>query len=162
MAKVYFLLGGNLFDREKYLSDAIQQMISRLGVLVCSSNIYETEPWGFEHELNFLNQVVIIKTCLPPLEILDITQQIERDLGRIRKKNQYSERTIDIDILFYEDEIIASDRLIIPHPRIQERLFALAPMSDVAPDFVHPRLGKSIKDLLSICPDPLKVKKFRP
>jgi 2-amino-4-hydroxy-6-hydroxymethyldihydropteridine diphosphokinase len=136
-------------------------MILKLGVLVCSSNIYETEPWGFEHEFNFLNQVVVIESCLSATDILDITQQIEKDLGRIRKKNQYSERTIDIDILFYGDEIISSDRLIIRHPRIQERLFALTPMFDVAADFIHPRLAKSIKDLLSICPDQMKVKKFK-
>ncbi|WP_372755035.1 2-amino-4-hydroxy-6-hydroxymethyldihydropteridine diphosphokinase [Labilibaculum sp.] len=161
MAKVYFLLGGNLSEREKYLSDAIQQMVSKLGVLVASSSIYETEPWGFVHELNFLNQVVVIETCIAPLDILDVTQQIEKDLGRVRKKNQYSERTIDIDMLFYEDKIISSERLIVPHPRIQERLFALVPMLDVAADLIHPVLEKSIRQLHELCADSMEVKKYR-
>jgi len=161
MARVYFLMGGNLGDREQILADAIARMSSAIGQFVCVSSIYETEPWGFEHELNFLNQVLVLNSDLTGIEILDITQQIETDLGRIRKKKQYSERTIDIDILFYGDQIISSDKLKIPHPRIQERLFALIPMMDVAPDFIHPVKMKSIEKLLANCPDKMEVKKYR-
>ncbi|PKQ62540.1 2-amino-4-hydroxy-6-hydroxymethyldihydropteridine diphosphokinase [Labilibaculum filiforme] len=161
MARVYFLLGGNLDNREEILSEAISRMKLRIGECTASSFIYETEPWGFEHEQNFLNQVVVIETRLEGLEILDITQQIEKELGRVRKKNQYSERTIDIDILFYGDKIIATDRLVVPHPRIQERLFALVPLLDVAPEFLHPIINKSIKELHATCLDTMEVKKFK-
>ncbi len=161
MERVYFLLGGNLDDRERILSEAISKMKLEIGELVDCSSIYETEPWGFEHELNFLNQVVVIETELEAKEILDVTQQIEKDLGRVRKKDQYSERTIDIDILFYGDQIISTDRLVVPHPRVQERLFALIPMLDVAPELIHPIEMKSIRELHAVCPDKMEVKKFK-
>lgn len=161
MARVYFLLGGNLGDREKILSRAIKKMVGQIGSLVQSSSIYETEPWGFSHELNFLNQVVVLESNLKAIKILDLTQEIEKDLGRVRKKNQYSERTIDIDILFYDEDIILSERLRVPHPRIQERMFALMPMMDVGADFIHPVIGKSIKELLVNCSDKMEVKKFK-
>lgn len=161
MARVYFLLGGNLGDREQILSEAIKRMNKEVGSLVITSAIYETEPWGFDHELNFLNQVVVVESELKAIQILDITQGIEKELGRIRKKSQYSERTIDIDILFYGEERIVSERLIVPHPRIQERRFALIPMMDVGEDLVHPIIGKSIKELLLDCPDKMEVKKYQ-
>lgn len=161
MAKVYFLLGGNLDDREKILSEAISKMRIEVGEVINISSIYETEPWGFEHEFNFLNQVVVLESKLSAIKILDRTQQIEKDLGRVRKKNQYSERTIDIDILFYEDLVIYTDRLIIPHPRMQERAFALVPLLDVAGDLIHPVELKSIKELYANCSDQMNVKKFK-
>lgn len=161
MVRVYFLMGGNLGDREQILTDAIAKMSSTIGEFVCVSSIYETEPWGFKHELNFLNQVLVLNTKLSAIKILDITQQIEKDLGRLRTKNQYSERTIDIDILFYGDQIISTNRLEVPHSRIQERLFALIPMLDVAPNLIHPVKMKSIKELLASCPDKMEVKKYK-
>ncbi len=161
MAKVYFLLGGNLGDREQILSNAIEKMNNAIGSVVDCSAIYETEPWGFDHELNFLNQVVVVNSDLEAIQILDITQGIEKDLGRIRKKNQYSARTIDIDILFYGEERIVSERLEVPHPRFQERMFALLPMMDVREDLIHPVIGKSIKELLEDCPDKMEVKKYK-
>ncbi len=161
MARVYFLLGGNLDNREMILSEAISKMKLVIGELVSSSSIYETEPWGFEHEQNFLNQVVVFSSKLSAIKILDRTQQIEKDLGRIRKENQYSERTIDIDILFYDDQIISAERLIVPHPKIQERLFALIPLLDVASDLIHPVELKSIKELHDECADKMEVKKFK-
>ena len=161
MARVYFLLGGNLGDREQILNNAIEMMSKSIGSLVMTSAIYETEPWGFTHELNFLNQVVVLDSELEAIQILDLTQNIEKELGRIRKKNQYSERTIDIDILFYGEEKILTDRLEVPHPRIQERLFALIPMMDVGEDLVHPVIGKSIKELMIECPDKMEVKKYK-
>jgi len=161
MAKIYFLLGGNLNNRERILSEAILKMRLEIGEMISASFLYETEPWGFEHEQNFLNQVVVFESELPAIKILDTTQQIEKDLGRVRKKNQYSERTIDIDILFYEDQIISTDRLVVPHPGIQERLFALVPLLDVAPDLIHPIELKSIKELHAQCLDKMEVKKFK-
>ena len=161
MTRVYFLLGGNLGDREQILREAIEKMSKDVGTVVKVSAIYETEPWGFHHELNFLNQVVVLDSDLEAIEILNLTQSIEKDLGRIRKKNQYSERTIDIDILFYGEERIASERLEVPHPRIQERMSALMPMMDVGEDLVHPVIGKTIKELLADCPDKMEVKKYK-
>lgn len=161
MARVYFLLGGNLNNRERILSEAILKMKLKIGELISASSLYETEPWGFKHEQNFLNQVVVFNSKLSAIEILDRTQQIEKDLGRVRKKNQYSERTIDVDILFYEDQIISTDRLVVPHPGIQERLFVLVPLLDVAPDLIHPIELKSVKELHAKCPDKMEVKKFK-
>ena len=160
MTRVYFLLGGNIGNREIILSEAIEKMTNQLGTLVQDSALYETEPWGFIHEQNFLNQVVVFDSELSALDILDKTQIIEKELGRVRKTTQYCERTIDIDILFYGDECIENQRLSIPHPRIQERLFALYPLEELIPDFIHPILKKTIKQLKDECPDKLKVNKF--
>ncbi len=160
MTRVYFLLGGNIGDREELLSEAIRKMTNQLGKYVQASALYETEPWGFTHEQNFLNQVVVFDSELPALDILDKTQTIEKELGRVRKTTQFCERTIDIDILFYGDECIENERLSVPHPRIQERSFALYPLEELIPDFIHPILKKSIKQLKNECPDKLQVKKF--
>ncbi len=160
MARVYFLLGGNIGNREELLSEAIRKMTNQLGKYVQASALYETEPWGFTHEQNFLNQVVVFDSELPALDILDKTQTIEKELGRVRKTTQFCERTIDIDILFYGDECIENERLSVPHPRIQERSFALYPLEELIPDFIHPILKKSIKQLKNECPDKLQVKKF--
>ena len=160
MTRVYFLLGGNIGNREELLSEAIRKMTNQLGKHVQSSALYETEPWGFTHEQNFLNQVVVFDSELAALDILDKTQAIEKELGRVRKTTQYCERTIDIDILFYGDECIENERLSVPHPRIQERSFALYPLEELIPEFIHPILKKSIKQLKEECTDKLKVNKF--
>lgn len=161
MAKVYFLIGGNLGDREQILDQSINLMQDKIGSLVQLSPIYETEPWGFEHEQNFLNQVVVLESDFAPLLVLDLCQDIEKKMGRVRKKNRYSERTIDIDILFYEDQIINSERLEIPHPRMKERKFALCPLKDVAEDFIHPVFQKSIAELFDECKDDSEIKKYK-
>ncbi len=160
MTRVYFLLGGNIGNREELLSEAIRKMTNQLGKCVQTSSLYETEPWGFTHEQNFLNQVVVFDSELAALDILDKTQAIEKELGRVRKTTQYCERTIDIDILFYGDERIENERLSVPHPRIQERSFALHPLAELIPEFIHPILKKSIKQLKEECSDELKVNKF--
>lgn len=160
MTRVYFLLGGNIGNREELLSKSIKKMTNQIGKFAQASALYETEPWGFTHEQNFLNQVVVFDSELTALDILDKTQAIEKELGRVRKTTQYCERTIDIDILFYGDECIENERLSIPHPRIQERSFALYPLEELIPKFIHPILKKSIKQLKDECPDELKVNKF--
>ncbi len=160
MTRVYFLLGGNIGNREELLSEAIRKMTNQLGKYIQSSSLYETEPWGFTHEQNFLNQVVIFDSELAALDILDKTQAIEKELGRVRKTTQYCERTIDIDILFYGDEQIENERLSVPHPRIQERSFALYPLKELIPEFIHPILKKSIKQLRNECTDELEINKF--
>ena len=160
MAKVYFLIGGNLGDREQILQSTIKTL-GNIGHVLNVSSIYETEPWGFDHEQNFLNQVVLVETNLLPEDVLNQAQEIEKSLGRIRKKNRYSERTIDIDILFYNDLIIETDRLEVPHPRLGERMFALAPLAEIAGEFLHPVFGKTIKEIKDSCTDTSEVTVLR-
>ncbi|MFA8434120.1 MAG: 2-amino-4-hydroxy-6-hydroxymethyldihydropteridine diphosphokinase [Marinifilaceae bacterium] len=157
MAKVYLLLGGNLGNRQEILNESIKRLEIALGKELIRSSFYETEPWGFEHDQNFLNQVVVLETAYSPREVLIRTQKIELDLGRVRGKQQYSERTIDIDILFYEDRVVDEPDLVIPHPRIAERMFALSPLVQIAEGLVHPVLGKTMQQLQKECPDQLKV-----
>lgn len=159
MNKLYLLLGGNLGDKRKIFSEAIGLLSNRVGEITTRSSIYETEPWGFESNDLFWNQVIEIATSLSPEEVLNQTQQIELELGRIRKANQYDSRLIDIDILFFDDLILNRENLILPHPRIQERKFALVPLCEIAPNLIHPVLLKSISQILEECNDPLKVEK---
>jgi 2-amino-4-hydroxy-6-hydroxymethyldihydropteridine diphosphokinase len=157
MASLYLLLGGNLGDKTKVFSDAQTRLHDRVGKITAQSALYETEPWGFESENLFWNQALEIITSLSPQEILRQTQQIELELGRIRKEDQYSSRVIDIDILFIDNQIISQSNLIVPHPRIQERKFALVPLCEIAPELIHPVFQKSIRQLLDECADQLKV-----
>lgn len=157
MFKVYLLLGGNLGDKPAIFAAAQEKLRSQLGNITSKSAIYETEPWGFESDDLFWNQVLEVDTRLSPGEVLEQTQLIEKELGRIRHKNRYESRLIDIDILFYGERVIQQKDLIIPHPRIQERKFTLAPLCEIAPNLVHPVLKKTIKQLLEECTDKLRV-----
>lgn len=156
MNKVFFSIGTNLANREQNLSNAIEQIIGQVGPLINVSSIYETKAWGVENQPDFLNQVLLVDTALSPRETLKTILQIEDDLGRVRTRKWFT-RLIDIDILFYEDFIIQEKDLIIPHPYIQERNFVLAPLVEIAPNFYHPVLKKSIADLYIDCKDPLPV-----
>ena len=157
MIRLYILLGGNLGDKQKVFSEARALLREQVGIITALSVVYETEPWGFESSDYFWNQVIEIVTGLSAAEVLLQTQHIELQLGRIRKEVQYNSRIIDIDILFYGDQVINSDDLIVPHPRIQERKFVLVPLHEIAPDLMHPVFHKTIRQLLEECPDPLKV-----
>lgn len=157
MIKLYILLGGNLGDKQKVLSEARIRLNKLLGKITAQSTVYETEPWGFESADLFWNQVLEISTSLSPKEVLRQTQQIELQMGRIRKESQYDSRIIDIDILFFGDKVIESENLIVPHPRIQERKFALVPLNEIAPGLMHPVIQKSIGQLLDECKDQLRV-----
>jgi len=160
MVEVYLLLGGNLGNRFQ-LQDIARDLIhSQIGRVDNESSFYETEPWGFTHEQNFLNKVVKISTLLKPEEVLDKIHEIESHLGRIRKKEQYSERTIDIDILFYGSEIIETERLNIPHLQFPNRKFAIAPMKEIAPNYIHPGLSKNITEIDTACKDSSIVQKL--
>jgi 2-amino-4-hydroxy-6-hydroxymethyldihydropteridine diphosphokinase len=157
MVKVYLLLGGNLGDKGKVFTEVRSKLNEQVGKITMQSSMYETEPWGFVSEDLFWNQVLEINTPLAPEVLLALTQRIESDLGRITKSELYVSRVIDIDILFYGDQIINLENLVVPHPRIQERKFALVPLCEIAPDMQHPVFHKSIRQLLDECADKLKV-----
>lgn len=153
MAVVYLGLGSNLGDRVGF----IQQATSLLGgdenvKIISTSSFYETEPVGFKTENWFVNAVVAISTTLYPYQLLNLCHRIELQLGRDRNKESgYNDRTIDIDILFYDDKIISDEengiKLSIPHEFVHERAFMLVPMLEIAPSFIHPVLNKSIADI---------------
>lgn len=157
MAKSYILLGGNLNDRKFYISSAIQLIKTLAGPVIEKSSLYETAPWGFENENMFLNQVVVVETYLEPADLFQTIVSIENQLGRTRNGSRFSSRTIDIDILFYEDRVISTESLTIPHPRIKERRFVLEPMCELNPQFIHPLEKTTMKELLDSCPDKLEV-----
>lgn len=159
MAKVYLLLGGNMGDKQKVFARATTLLAKRVGKITRRSSIYETEPWGFESDDLFWNQVLELEVDIPPLDVLDMTMEIEHKMGRRRNIHQYYSRVIDIDILFYDDQIVQFPLLVIPHPRIQERKFVLVPLDEIVPDMIHPRLHMSIHQLLSVCKDELKVER---
>ncbi len=145
---VYLLLGSNLGNREEILIKAIKLIDEKVGVIISQSNNYETKAWGKTDQPDFLNIAIGITTNMMPLEILEHTQAIEEQLGRVRIE-KWGARLIDIDIIFYEQEIIdIPNRLHVPHPLVQERVFALAPLVEIAPDFIHPVLQKTISTLL--------------
>ena len=161
MNRVYLQLGSNLDDRIGLLASATEKIVSGIGKLIARSSIYESEPWGFEAEQNFLNQVIVVETDLSPSKLLAAILEIEKSLGRIRSKGiGYQSRPIDIDILFFNEEVISSRNLDIPHPRIQERLFTLLPLGELDEGLVHPLLDKTIGQLLSECGDRGKVAIF--
>ena len=159
MIKLYLLLGGNLGDKSQVFKETTKLINEKVGKITRQSHIYETEPWGFESSDLFWNQVLELAVLISPQEVLNSTQQIEHQLGRTRAAQHYDSRIIDIDILFYGDQIISLENLTIPHPRIQDRKFALMPLNEIAPDLIHPVLQKSISQLLLECPDQLRVEK---
>lgn len=159
----YLLLGSNLDDRSALLQMAKEAIASNIGKITRTSSVYESEPWGFQSENHFLNQVIMIETTYRPSRILEEILTIETKLGRYRKDDQgYTSRSIDIDILFYNDEIITGDKLTIPHPKIPERMFVLLPLGEIDQSIIHPGSRKSISDLIRECPDTLSVYPYRP
>jgi 2-amino-4-hydroxy-6-hydroxymethyldihydropteridine diphosphokinase len=146
MATVYLGLGSNLGDREANLRRGLALLAGRINHLSASS-VYETEPWGYTEQPKFLNLTCRGETDLPPLEVLVFCQEVEREAGRT-PTFRYGPRVLDIDILAYGDQTFTSPELVIPHPRLEERAFVLAPLAELAPGWVHPTLGKSAAQLL--------------
>jgi len=147
--KYVLLLGSNLGDRHHYLAEARTRIDVKIGRIIRCSSIHETEPWGFDAESSFLNQAVLIETSLQPLEILDRIHLIEESLGRKRIEGTYQSRTIDIDILCAEHLAHNSDSLEIPHPLLHHRLFALEPLIELTPNWIHPQFDTTYQALLT-------------
>ena len=149
MTTVYLSLGTNIGNRNENLTRAIELLSLALDPYTALSSFIETAPWGFESKNGFLNCTVAYETELTPLELLDITEGIERELGRTTKSTggKYHDRIIDIDILLYGNETVATERLTIPHPLMHLRDFVLEPLAQIAPDVLHPTIAKSIREL---------------
>lgn len=158
MNEVFLGLGTNLGDRSKNLNDAVSGINEHIGKVVEISSVYETEPWGFKSESQFLNIVIKVETRLNPAAVLKEILRIELLLGRVRTENQYSSRIIDIDILFFDDQVIDSGDLKVPHPKLQERKFVLVPLCELEPEMVHPALNKTMASLLEACEDRSEVR----
>ena len=148
MAIAYLSLGTNLGNKRRNLITAAALLAERVGDILALSGFYETEPWGFDSENTFLNTALKLRTSLSPSALLTVTQAIEKELGRtVKSKDFYQDRVIDIDILLYDDLVLDTVDLKIPHPLMEKRAFVLNPLSEIAPFVVHPILKQSIKDL---------------
>ena len=158
MARVYLALGSNLGKRLENLRDAVTRLGLRVRVEKISA-VYETEPWGIAEQPRFLNLVLAGETALEPLELLEFVKKIEREMGRAETV-RYGPRVIDIDILLYDQVRFKNEVLEIPHARLHERGFVLVPLAEIAPDAQHPRLKKSVRELLAMVSDTEDVKWF--
>lgn len=159
MSKVYFSIGSNKGNRSQLINEAIDKIDISIGRVELKSSIYETQSWGFKSN-NFYNVCLLIESSLSVESIFNKILKIEKDMGRLKSGNKYSDRCIDIDILFVEEIIVNNKNLIIPHPRLHLRKFVLTPMLDIAPDLIHPILNKSIKQLELECDDNDQPKKI--
>ena len=159
MNTVYLLLGSNLGNSKEQLLFAIKNIKKNIGKVIKSSSLYSTAAWGNTEQPDFLNQVIIVETALTPLLLLKEILLIEKKMGRVRTVKNAA-RIIDIDILFFNNDIINTKSLTVPHPEIQNRCFVLTPLAEIAATHKHPVLKKTIKELLKICPDKLNVQKI--
>ena len=152
--KTVVLLGGNLGDSKKLFTQAIRILSEKGFKLMDQSKLYRSSAWGYESENAYLNQVILFETEKDPQQLIEITLSVEKELGRIRKNEEnYTDRPIDIDILYLDDLIVEEKELIIPHPRLHLRKFTLKPLVEILPDFIHPILKKDHKSLLLLCTD---------
>ncbi|WP_259067437.1 2-amino-4-hydroxy-6-hydroxymethyldihydropteridine diphosphokinase [Mucilaginibacter sp. X4EP1] len=159
MIDVFLLLGSNLGDRQLYLNEAIEHISNSIAPITKISSVYETASWGKTDLPDYLNQVIVLKTDVPALEVLTQILNIENILGR-RREEKWGSRTIDIDILFYGQSVINEPNLQVPHPELHNRRFTLEPLAEIAPQFVHPVLNKNILQIKNELKDSLIVKKL--
>jgi 2-amino-4-hydroxy-6-hydroxymethyldihydropteridine diphosphokinase len=150
---VYLCIGGNLGEREANLEEALEFIDFNFGDVVHVSSVYESEPWGMKDVPHFLNQVVEVQSELSNAELLQEIAELEEFFGRERSTQGYVSREMDIDVLFIDQEVIDTESLRVPHPRLSERRFVLEPMAEIASAFIHPELKKTIEELLASCTD---------
>ena len=153
---VYLQLGSNLGDRQELISEAVLQISYHVGNVKLRSQIYESTPWRVDGQENYLNQIIQVTTLLSAAEILSLALNIENDLGRVRAE-KWGERLIDIDIIFFNNDIVETPDLCIPHKHMHERNFVLVPLHEIAPDFIHPKYNKTVSELLNTSKDLEKV-----
>jgi 2-amino-4-hydroxy-6-hydroxymethyldihydropteridine diphosphokinase len=155
---IFILLGSNVGDCQANLLNARQEISRTIGKIITTSSVYKTAPWGNTHQPDFFNQVIGIDSTLSPDELLEGIQKIEKRLGR-KREVKWGPRIIDIDILLWGARTMKTPHLTIPHPELPHRRFALLPLAEIAPEFLHPGEKKTIRDLLEASTDPLKVEK---
>ncbi|HEY0054118.1 MAG TPA: 2-amino-4-hydroxy-6-hydroxymethyldihydropteridine diphosphokinase [Pedobacter sp.] len=159
MHEIYLLLGSNLGNSLDYLKNAAQLIERHIGNINKSSSYYQTAAWGKSNQPDFINQAISLKSSMPAMKLLNAIWSIEDNLDR-KRGERWGARTIDIDIIFYGSEIINLPELIIPHKLLHERRFVLMPLNEIAPQFTHPLVGKTINQLLLELTDDLSVKKL--
>ena len=156
MSHAVLLTGSNAPDRDDVLRRTAEILARRIGVVECASQIYGSEPWGFHAEEMFSNQALVLQTTLTPFEVLDEALATEQEVGRNREKEmhekaltgeRYASRRVDVDVMFYDDEVIDTPRLRLPHPLLHLREFALQPLCEIMGDYRHPVLGKSLNTI---------------
>jgi len=157
MNLIYLSLGSNLGQREQFLQEALKLIQNRIGGIESVSRYYESEAWGFSSENSFYNCCLSLQTTIEPLPLMDLLLEIEQEMGRLRQGMGYSDRLIDIDMLFYGDRQMDHPRLTLPHPSMGDRRFVLAPLAEIAPLLIHPVTGISITKMLQECADESEV-----
>ena len=156
---VFLQLGSNLGDRELLLKDTIVAIKERVGGVIEKSKVYESTPWRVEGQESYLNQILKVETGLQAHDVLSVILDVEKNLGRVRIE-KWGERLIDIDIIFYNDSIIETAELCVPHKQMHERMFVLRPLHDIASEMVHPKYNKTVDELLQICTDTEVIKEY--
>ena len=159
MNLVYLHLGSNIGDRGGFLQRARSYIQDEIGEIINSSKVYETSPWGVDNQEDYLNQALCVQTMFPAKDILSKALYIEKMMGRIRSV-KWQAREIDIDILFFNNDIISTKDLEVPHPLLHKRLFVLQPLMDIAPIFIHPIYNQTIAEMLESCSDLEKLEEY--
>jgi 2-amino-4-hydroxy-6-hydroxymethyldihydropteridine diphosphokinase len=155
---IYLCIGGNLGNREENLEETRDFIMFNIGDILAESPIYQSPAWGMEGAPDFLNQVLHVESTLTLTQLMDEIAELEEFYGRERSAEGYKSREMDVDVLFYNDEIVEEEGITVPHPRMHMRRFVLKPLSDIAGEFMHPVLKKTVTQLLAACEDTAEVK----